>query len=104
MVAPIIKLALDQTHQTLRKTPEQYGYLANTNGKLKLVESVCVYAEYMKLQTNIDQPYIISNPVIMISDHPCISIQLYKKKIFCFVWFEFGFVDATHTMNNQNEK
>lgn len=33
MVAPIIKLALDQTHQTLRKSPEQYGYLPNTNGK-----------------------------------------------------------------------
>ncbi|XP_031630592.1 uncharacterized protein LOC116345413 [Contarinia nasturtii] len=31
LVAPIIKLALDQTHQTLRKSPEQYGYLANTN-------------------------------------------------------------------------
>lgn len=36
LVAPIIKLALDQTNQTLRKTPEQFGYLANTNGKFQL--------------------------------------------------------------------
>lgn len=33
LVAPLVKISLDQTHQTLRKTPEQYGYLAKTNGK-----------------------------------------------------------------------
>lgn len=40
LVAPIIKLALDQTQQTLRKSPEHYGYLAKTNGKwLKHVQN-----------------------------------------------------------------
>lgn len=33
LVAPIVKLALEQTHQTLRKAPEQYGFVAKINGK-----------------------------------------------------------------------
>lgn len=33
LVAPIIKLALEKTKQSLSKTPEQFGYSAKTSGE-----------------------------------------------------------------------